>query len=232
MAQLASEIKAHRDQILDALAAAHDYYVDSVAAWRIVRRFVAKGHPVSVRNRLTGTVRAGNELAAKGQYYVTEYVATATFQQFVSLFEDFIFGLMGLWLEAFPQQLGDQKLSFSIVVEATDLDSVKREVVSRRLNELKYEQLREWFKSLDKMVDLGCPTQDEIAQLSEIKASRDVLVHNHGIVNATYERKAGTFSRFNLGQKLEISSDYHREAWELIRKVVSDVCLAAIAKAH
>jgi hypothetical protein len=69
-------------------------------------------------------------------------------------------------------------------------------------------------------------TQAELAA----KASRDVLVHNKGIANKTYESKAGNLARFREGEELDIPEDYHRETWELIHKVVADVSNAAIAK--
>ena len=78
---------------------------------------------------------------------------------------------------------------------------------------------------------LGCPSQIEIARIAEAKASRDVLVHNRGIANKTYEARAGKLGRYRDGDKIDIPEQYHRKTWELIRKIVSDVSDAAIAKA-
>ncbi len=80
------------------------------------------------------------------------------------------------------------------------------------------------------MTNLGCPTADEIEKLAEIKASRDILVHNNGIANATYVSKAGTRARYLDGEKLEIPEHYHRASWETINKAVRDVSTAAIGK--
>jgi hypothetical protein len=80
-------------------------------------------------------------------------------------------------------------------------------------------------------VKLGCPTQDEIDRIGEAKASRDILAHNRGLANQIYLLKAGKFARFADGQKLDIPEHYHRETWELIRKVIADVFGAAAAKA-
>ncbi len=77
---------------------------------------------------------------------------------------------------------------------------------------------------------LGCPTADEIDRIAEAKATRDVLVHNRGMASRVYESKAGKLARFTDGHKIDISEDYHRHTWELIRKTVTDVSNAAIAK--
>ena len=76
----------------------------------------------------------------------------------------------------------------------------------------------------------GCPTPEEIDRIAEAKASRDVLVHNRGVAGKTYESKAGKLARYKDGQRIDIPEHYHRETWELIRKVITDISNAAIAK--
>ena len=43
--------------------------------------------------------------------------------------------------------------------------------------------------------------------------------------------KAGVFVRFRAGKRIEIPGPYHRETWERIVKVVSDIAEAVITKA-
>ena len=83
---------------------------------------------------------------------------------------------------------------------------------------------------MEEKAKLGCPTPVEIDRIAEAKASRDVLVHNQGVASKTYESKAGNLARYKDGQSIDISEHYHRETWELIRKVIGDISNAAIAK--
>ena len=63
-------------------------------------------------------------------------------------------------------------------------------------------------------------------------ASRgDVLAHNRGVAGKSYLAKAGRFARHAEGERIEVPEPYHRQTWELIRKVVTDISNAAIAKA-
>lgn len=78
---------------------------------------------------------------------------------------------------------------------------------------------------------LGCPTADEIERITEAKASRDVLIHNRGVASKTYVSKAGRFARYQEGEILDVPESYHRDMWELLRKVAADVSSAAVAKA-
>ena len=84
---------------------------------------------------------------------------------------------------------------------------------------------------MEKLIAPGCPTDAEIGRLTEIKATRDVLVHGQGVANPTYLRKAGVLARAALQQPLPVTPNYHCESWSLLRKIVSDVGTAAAAKA-
>ena len=154
----------------------------------------------------------------------------STFQHFASLFEDFVFELLRCWLAAYPASLSRKQVEMGAVLKALDKSAIVLTVVDRELNELKYERLADWFEYLERLTKLGCPTADEIENLAEIKASRDILVHNNGMANATYVSKAGSRARYKDGEKLEISEQYHRASWETICKVVRDVSAAAIGK--
>jgi hypothetical protein len=227
---LSEDIRTLRDQVLADLAAAHDYYADTKIAWRIVHKVIAAGHTITIRNMTTGTVTTQAELAAKARGYVTEQLTEATFQQFISIFENFYFALLLRWLTAYPHSLGKKMVDFKTILELPDKDAVTGLVVRKELNEVLYDRPTEWFAYLEDKAKLGCPSADEIERIAEAKASRDVLVHNKGIANKSYESKAGKLARFHEGDRIGIPEHYHRETWELIRKVVTDVSNAAIAK--
>ncbi|MBN2293747.1 MAG: hypothetical protein JXM70_15070 [Pirellulales bacterium] len=69
-----------------------------------------------------------------------------------------------------------------------------------------------------------------MALVDEIKASRDILVHNNEIVNSLYVDKSMGRARFSEGDKLELPESYHRESWQLIKQVVTDIADAAVNK--
>ena len=82
--------------------------------------------------------------------------------------------------------------------------------MDKELNEVMYQSPAGWFEYLEKMAKLGVPATEEIRQFAEAKASRDVLVHNRGVANKTYESKAGTLARYQPGERIEIPGDYHK----------------------
>jgi len=252
---LAAEILVLRDRVLADLNAVLDYYSHTKIAWGIVRqsvldgnRFVIKGtaepaigldrpigdgsSPVLIE-RSTGTETTEAILADKARDYTNIQLPEATFQQFISIFEAFLGDFLRLWLLAYPQHLSksSKKVDFGIILEAQDKDAIIQAMIDKELNEVTYKSPPEWFKYLEEIVRLGVPTTDEIQRFAEAKASRDVLVHNRGIANRTYESKAATLARYKAGERIEIPVDYHKATEELVRKMVADISNAAIPKA-
>jgi hypothetical protein len=103
-------------------------------------------------------------------------------------------------------------------------------MVNKELNEIAHERPKEWFNYLEVRARLGCPTTEEIDRIGEAKASRDILAHNRGIANKIYESKAGNAARFKDGEHIDIPEDYHRQTWQLLRKVITDSTVAAEEK--
>lgn len=227
---LIAEIAQLRDDSLSSLDASHNYYAHTKNAWRLVQQMVRRGHKISIRNLDTGNTVDETELPGLAQEYVTGYLVSATFQHFVSLFERFVFDLLRVWLTEYPSSLSGSQLKFRTVLEAKDKDEIVAAVVQKEVLELAYQRVADWFAYLEKIAQLGCPTQNQIEKIAEIKASRDVLVHNNGIVNSIYVDKSMGRARFADGENLEIPEQYHRESWQLIKQVVDEVANTGINK--
>lgn len=227
---LREQIANLREESLRALDASHNYYVHTGSAWRLIQRLVKQGHKFTVSNQATGSTIGEAELSGLAQGYITGYLASATFQDFVAIFERFFFEVVKAWLIKYPGNLAGKELKFRIVLDSASTEDTVAAVVAREVHGLSYQRVPKWFEELEKLVKLGCPNQDEIARLAEIKASRDVLVHNNGVANSIYIDKSMGLARFASGEKLELPERYHRESWGLIKQVVSDISDAAIRK--
>jgi hypothetical protein len=228
---LRGDIELLRDRVLADLNAAHDYYMDTKIAWGIVRQLISAGRQFSIQNLTTGTITTQIELAGKSRGYEAKELTEATFQQFISIFENFFFDIVRLWLMAYPQSLGGKKLDFQAVLDLPDKDAITLLVINKEVNDIAYDRPAGWFKYLNDKANLDCPATEEIDRIAEAKASRDILIHNRGVASKIYESKAGQFARYKDGQRIDIPEDYHRETWTLIYKVVADISNAAIAKA-
>ena len=94
---------------------------------------------------------------------------------------------------------------------------IERQVITERAIEFLNEHGLDWPY-----------TAAELA--AEMKATRDILEHNAGVVNDIYIRKAGNRTRYAVGDLVEIDDSYHFASWRLIKKVAADLTAAAIAK--
>ena len=214
---LIEQLRDLTSRIQDELSRGSDYYQHTKLAWRLVQSLVAEGRVIDIENEDTGNKTDGPGLTGLAQGYVAKYLAEAVFQHYVSLFEDYTFGLIGFWLMAYPKGIvgldddeNDDKLKktdktvpLSLITDNPDRESILRAVVERELDRLKYRRLAAWFEYLEKRAQLGVPTKEQIERLAEIKASRDILVHNRGIINQTYISKSGTKTRYVDGARLE-----------------------------
>jgi hypothetical protein len=250
---LADDIRALRDRALAELKAAHDYYSDTKIAWGIIRESVRAGNifaskttpgmaialepplgegnsPV-LQSEQTGTVTTEADLAGRARDYIKQQLPEATFQQFISIFEAFFVDFMRLWLLSHPENLSKRMVDFKTVLELPDKDAIAGFVVDKELNEIAYKSPTDWFRYVEDKLKLDLPTRNEIEKFAEAKASRDVLVHNRGIANKIYESKAGALARYKVEERIEIPGDYHKDTWQLIRKMVSDISDAAVLKA-
>jgi len=228
---LAANIGILRDQILGELDDAHDYYENTKSAWRIVASVANVGASPTTRNDATGNVTSHEDLVEKSRQYIAGPLAEATFLQFISLFEAFVFDILRLWLTAHPRSLIGRKLDFKEVLEARDLDDVVAQVVDRELNGLLYERPAGWFAYLKTKVNIDRPTVEQVERIAEAKATRDALIHNRGVVTVAYLSKSGSLERAGEGVRLEMDEDYHRATWRTIRDVVAEVADAASARA-
>lgn len=201
---MAEEIAVLRDRALAELVEAHDYYSHTKLAWETLIQVVAAGRTLSVRNLATGTLSTEADLVDKSRGYIARQLAEATFQQFLSIFEIFLFDLLRLWLMAYPRSLVKRQVQFEDILDAPDKEAITTLVVNKELSEVFYDRPAAWFAYLESKASLGCPTPAEIEAITEAKASRDALVHNRGYANKTYRAKAGKLARYQAGQRIDI----------------------------
>jgi hypothetical protein len=229
---LRADLEAVRDQALATLDDTHDYYTYTQGAWRTLNLAVQRdGMVFSLQNLATVSTVSEKDLLARAQRYVAVDLSSGTLQQFVSTFENFLLEVLRLWLLAYPKSLSARNLSGREILSLPDKPAIVDALVEKELRDVFYDRPANWFEYLRQKVDVGAPLAPEAEQFAEIKATRDVLVHGRGIANAYYVEKAGRAARAQAGQPLDVTEQYHRASWELIRKLVSDIGTGMAAKA-
>lgn len=227
---IADDLKALAVRVKRDFNALHDFDEHSKFAWDRLTEEVKGGFLFTLQSPVTGTIVDQTEMLHRIPEYVRKYLRAFTFRQSVAIFEHALFDFFRLVYTHNPWPFARKQLEFGTVLTAADRDEIIAGVLAKELNELKYDNVRAWFAAVDKALSLGCPTLDAIDTLAEIKAARDVLEHNDGIVNAIYLRKAGAKARLPLGEVLEVEDDYQLASWQLMQKTLDDLLTAALGK--
>jgi hypothetical protein len=136
------------------LDSVHDFFAHSKTVWQSFRLFVNTGQTTSSPNPATGTSIDQTELLALAPKYTYEYLATFTFRQFVSTFESFFFAFFHRLLQHNPRSYAKSQLDLDTVLKAKDRDEIISAVLMKQLNNLKYENIRDWFAELNKVVKI------------------------------------------------------------------------------
>ena len=213
------------------LTAAHDHFVYARKVWGIlivdVRR---RGRQITLINNVTGSTMSEQELLPLARSSVSDHLPVATIQQLASVTEVFLANLLSRWLIEYPQSLTG-KVDAETVINAADKAAIMQVLIHQKVLDLSYKKPTEWFKNLNHLVSLGCPSADEIDRFAEFKATRDVFTHNRGIASALYLQKSGSLARAAEGARLDLPVPYVNDSYQLCYKLVNDIGNAAQAKA-
>lgn len=86
-----------------ALDAAHDYYEFSRRMWDTMDELSQAGRQFRFDSKFTGSMLDETNLAVWSASHVSRNLGQHIVGRFVSILEDFIFGLLRLWLAAHPR---------------------------------------------------------------------------------------------------------------------------------
>ena len=128
---------------------------------------------------------------------------------------------MARWLATVWRRSWKRKLDNP--ARSTAFSNPVRNIIDRELHELQYKSVGEWFSRLQAAIRFQALSDAHVARVAEIKASRDILAHNVGIVDEIYLRKAGDLARAGLGEKLPITRPYTYDSADFLRGVVASL---------
>ncbi len=115
----------------------------------------------------------------------------------------------------FPNKLGSKRsIKTSIVISASSIEEVQLQAIDSMLNELSYKSPREFAEECQRFLSINlleCPAYHKYI---EIKATRDIYIHNQGNANNIYVAKSQSHARVKSGQFLPVGTVYFLESYE------------------
>lgn len=115
----------------------------------------------------------------------------------------------------FPGKIsGKRKIDASIALSAESIDSIKIDIVDSVLNEIAYKSPKEYADEFNKYIGINLLENPIYHRFIELKATRDIHIHNAGYANEIYISKAGPLARVKSGQYLPVTIQYFLQSYE------------------
>jgi hypothetical protein len=161
-----------------------------------------------------------DQLRARYAFLALTLLPTNGLLQLITLVEALLFDLIRMVINQHPKKLGEkQQVSLKLVLESKSIDEIRTRAIDELINSVSYKTPREFaevFASFTGVKLLECPS---FHIYIEAKATRDILIHNRGVANDTYLRKAGSHARGHPGQALPVHVQYFLESYEACLKL-------------
>lgn len=162
--------------------------------------------------------------------YADEGLFTTLLVSAVSKFEVYLSDVLAEFIRESPDDLNiglkggkaDMQIPVDAVVKAKNLGDALNKAIDIRLQGVFYAKPKEYFAYFSSITKLGIK-EDIIQPFFEIKATRDLVVHNSLIVNDQYIEKAGNLKRGELGTKLKIEKDYFEDSLSNMKTISSSI---------
>lgn len=145
----------------------------------------------------------------------------------VSQLESLLFDILRIVINAYPQKLTvspkkgaevNRNISLDVLLNANDLSDALANVINKRLNEVSYASPKDYLEYINKVIGVDT-SNDSYLDYLEIKATRDLIIHNSGIINDVYLYKAGTKKRGELGEMVKVDEEYFNHCIATLKKV-------------
>ncbi|GEM_PF-6715111 len=126
----------------------------------------------------------------------------------VALFDGLLVDLYRLCLTFVPQSLATQQRMVSLeqVMKANDIGSLQGQLITEEVDRFGFSSVLEQFKSFRSRLGVDVDDLKVIAPLEQIRARRNIFVHNGGVVNESY-LKIAEGSPIAIGEVLSLEKE-------------------------
>jgi len=135
--------------------------------------------------------------------------------QLVTIIESLFGDIIRNTLIEYPAKISKKrKIDTEIVLGANSLNEIKLAIVDSIQNELAYKSPKEYAEEFNKYVSVNLLEQPPYHKYIELKATRDIHIHNSGIANDIYISKAATLARVKSAENLPVNIQYFLQSYE------------------
>lgn len=168
------------------------------------------------RTAVTATRKYNQQqLLGKYQFLAFHQLSINGILQLVILVEAMLSDVLRAVIVRYPHKIGGKRvIQIQSVLESSSLEDVHIRATDALLNELSYKSPSEFAEAVGQILSINLLECPSFHRYLEIKATRDIFIHNRGITNEVYERKSGAHARAKSGQALPADIQYFMESYE------------------
>lgn len=155
------------------------------------------------------------ELLGRYQLLAFNHLAINGIIQLVAIVEAMLGDVVRKIILQYPQKLSAKRtINLKSILEAASIEEIHLRATDQLLNEMSYKSPKDFAEFLEGMISINLLECPAFHRYMEVKASRDIFIHNRGIVNDVYLRKAGSHQRAQAGAQLPADVQYFLESYE------------------
>lgn len=196
---------------------AFDWYVDKIqnSDEDEIKVSYPIGYKPSKEAMIGETVFTKDEIKQEYQFLGHTQLPINGIYKLVTLIETMLIEILKTVVLKFPKKLGSKKqIDISTVFSSDSILEIQLNVINKLLNELAYKSPEEFVKEFENITSINLFETSASHRYKEIKATRDIYIHNMGVVNEIYIKKADSHARAKIGQNLPIDIQYFLESYE------------------
>lgn len=155
------------------------------------------------------------ELIDRYAYLGNYQLAINGVYQLVAIVEAMMGDVVRKVILSFPNKIGAKRsIKSSLVLSASSIEEIHLQTVDSILNDLAYKSPRDFAEECKNLLSVNLLEFPSFHKYMEIKATRDIYIHNQGVANDIYVQKSASHSRAQSGVLLPIDTIYFLESYE------------------
>lgn len=176
-------------------------------------------HPVGFRADNTPinstTEYSKVELIGRYNYLGLKKLPIDGILQLVTITETILNYILKEILIEFPSKIPNKrKMDVETALSANSLEEIKISIIETILNEIAYKSPKDYADEFQKYTGLNLLEFPPYHKYIELKATRDIHIHNGGTANEIYIAKAGMMARVKSGYYLPVDIQYFLQSYE------------------
>lgn len=147
------------------------------------------------------------ELRDRYMFLAHRQLALNGLVQIVTITEATLTDVIRAVVRKHPQKLGSKRtVPLQMVLEAASIEDVHIKATDSYVNELAYKSPAEYAEAVERQLSVNLNDSSAFHKYIEVKATRDIHMHNGGIANDVYVRKASSHALSGLVSSFQLKS--------------------------